>query len=39
MTTGLLSFDLKPGRTFEQAKQIAKYLNENLEVCTFTKAC
>lgn len=37
MTQDLLGFDLKPGTTFEQAQQIAKYLDDNLEEFTFTK--
>ncbi|MBW1249010.1 hypothetical protein I7860_20235 [Pseudomonas tolaasii] len=37
MTQDLLGFDLKPGTSFEQAEQIAKYLDDHLEVFTFTK--
>jgi hypothetical protein len=29
-------FDLKPGTTFEQARQIAEYLNQNIDSITRT---
>jgi hypothetical protein len=35
MTRDLFGFDLKPGTTFERAKQIAQFMNENLEEFTF----
>ena len=34
--SGFLGFDLKPGTTYEQAQQIAKYLNDHLDSISCT---
>jgi hypothetical protein len=33
---GFIGFDLKPGTTHEQARQIAEYLDDNIDFITFT---
>ena len=33
---GFIGFDLRPGTTFEQARQIAEYLNHHIDSITCT---
>ena len=35
-TDGFIGFDLKPGTTFDQAREIAQYLNQHIECITCT---
>ena len=36
LQNGIIGFDLRPGTTFQQAQEIASYLNSHIECLTHT---